>query len=216
MDTADEALDYDRMDHAEVNRRFVADFLAALSAAGVSDDVEALDLGTGTAQIPIELCRQNSRIRVRAIDLSAEMLKLAEANIARAGLTSRIQVQRVDAKRLPFADGAFAAVISNSIVHHIPQPKSVLADAVRVLKKPGLLFVRDLARPRDNDQVRRLVATYAGDANAHQRQLFDDSLRAALAVGEVRVLVAGLGLAPQAVASTSDRHWTLSALIRSP
>jgi hypothetical protein len=48
MDTAADALDYDRMDHREVNRRFVDDFLAA--APDLSD---VLDLGTGTAQIPI-------------------------------------------------------------------------------------------------------------------------------------------------------------------
>jgi hypothetical protein len=33
MDTAEEARDYDSMDHAEVNRRFVDDLLAALLKA---------------------------------------------------------------------------------------------------------------------------------------------------------------------------------------
>src|SRR6187549_1023893 len=61
MDTADEAADYDSMDHSEVNRRFVADFLAALvdaDFAGRTTACRVLDLGTGTAQIPIELVRQ--------------------------------------------------------------------------------------------------------------------------------------------------------------
>ena len=37
MDTAEEAVDYDAMDHGEVNRRFVGDFLRARAAAGHAD-----------------------------------------------------------------------------------------------------------------------------------------------------------------------------------
>jgi ubiquinone/menaquinone biosynthesis C-methylase UbiE len=212
MDTALEAQDYDAMDHSQVNRVFAADFFAALAAARLPADVEVLDLGTGTAQIPIELCRQSPAIRVLAIDLSAEMLKLAAQNVAAAGLSDRIRLQQVDAKRLPFADEQFAAVISNSIVHHIPSPRETLTAAVRVLRKPnGQMFIRDLSRPRDDAAVRRLVETYAGDANLHQRKLFDDSLRAALSVSEVRELITSLGFAGTTVSATTDRHWTWSA-----
>ncbi len=213
MDSPDEALDYDAMDHALVNRRFAGEFLAAFAAAGLSDDVEVLDLGAGTAQIPIELCRHNARLRVRAIDLADAMLRLAAENVERAGLSHRIRLEHLDAKGLPFADGTFAAVISNSIVHHIPQPVTVLAEALRVLRKPGgIVFVRDLARPYDAAGVRQLVETYAAGCNAHQQKLFEDSLRAALSVEEIRDLVAGLGFDPQCVQATSDRHWTWSVV----
>lgn len=212
MDTAEDARDYDRMDHAEVNRRFTADFLAALATAGISDEIELLDLGTGTAQIPIELCRQNAKLRIVAIDLSTEMLKLAAENVKRAGLTERVRLELVDAKRLPFADGTFSAVVSNSIVHHIPAPEHPLAEAVRVTQAGGLLFLRDLARPLDDFCVSRLVRMYAADCNDHQRQLFDDSLRAALSVGEMRSIVSHLGFARESVSATSDRHWTWSAV----
>ena len=120
----------------------------------------------------------------------------------------RIRLERVDAKRLPYADGQFAAVMSNSIVHHMPQPREVLAEAVRVVRAGGLIFIRDLARPRDDEQVRELVRTYAGQASDHQRQLFDDSLRAALSVEEMCALVVELGYAADTVNATSDRHWT--------
>ncbi len=53
MDSEAEARDYDSMDHAAVNARFAADFLAEGPVHGV-----ILDLGTGTAQIPVELCRR--------------------------------------------------------------------------------------------------------------------------------------------------------------
>ena len=64
MDSAAEARDYDAMDHREVNRVFVADFLAAWGGGG-----SVLDVGTGTAQIPIELCRRSPLPVVTAIDL---------------------------------------------------------------------------------------------------------------------------------------------------
>jgi ubiquinone/menaquinone biosynthesis C-methylase UbiE len=215
MDSAHEARDYDAMDHAFVNRRFVADFLAARRTAGLPAAAEVLDLGTGTAQIPIELCGQEPKARVLAIDLAEAMLELARQNVSRRGLGAQIALQRVDAKRLPYAGGRFAAVMSNSIVHHIVQPRLALAEALRVLRKPGgLVFVRDLVRPHDERQVRRLVETYAAGANDQQRQLFDASLRAALSVEEIRAIVGELGFDPQSVEATSDRHWTWSAITK--
>jgi len=209
MDSTDEARDYDAMDHGEVNRRFVFDLLAAQRRYGVPLDACVLDLGTGTAQIPIELCLQNSLASVVAIDLAESMLQLAADNVARHGLSARIALEKVDAKGLPFADGQYAVVMSNSIVHHIPEPHIALTEAVRVLSKPeGLIFVRDLARPVGDEHVRGLVDMYAAGCNDHQRSLFDASLRAALSVEEIRALVGSLGFDAATVQATSDRHWT--------
>jgi ubiquinone/menaquinone biosynthesis C-methylase UbiE len=203
MDTLAEAVDYDTMDHSEVNRIFVADLLAAGPDPGL-----ILDLGTGTAQIPIELCRQDRRAQVVAVDAAHWMVKVGRQNVQKAGLADRIWLQRVDAKRLPYRDGSFATVISNSIVHHVPKPRQVLEEAWRVAAPGGLVFFRDLFRPSDEETIRRLVNTYAAEANDHQRQMFADSFRASLTVEEIRQLVADLGHDPQSVEATSDRHWT--------
>ena len=72
----------------------------------------------------------------------------------------------------------------------------------------GVLFVRDLFRPDEESTLRRLVDLYAAGANAHQQQMLADSLHAALTLGEVRDLVATLGLDPFEVRQTTDRHWT--------
>lgn len=208
MDTPEEARAYDAMDHSEVNRRFVDDVLAAHALRGLEPHGEWLDLGTGTALIPIELCRRVPAVRVVAVDLSQAMLDVARSNVSAAGLAERIVLVCQDAKRLPYPDGQFAAVISNSIVHHIPEPGGVLAEAWRVLARGGLMFVRDLMRPPDDATVKHLVDTYAAGATAHQRQMFDDSLRAALTLDEIRTLVQSLGVDPATVAATSDRHWT--------
>ena len=213
MDSEEEARDYDRMDHAAVNARFVADLLAE----GPLDDRAhgpVLDLGTGTAQIPIELARAAPAVRVVAVDLAESMLALAKKNVAAAGLADRIEVKKADGKRLPFADDFFFAVMSNSIVHHIPHPADAFAEALRVTRREGRLFFRDLLRPESDAEVDRLVALYAAGANDHQRALFDASLRAALTVDEVRAIVDALGLCPNCVVQTSDRHWTFAALVK--
>ena len=217
MDTAQEARDYDAMDHAEVNGRFCADLLAAGAELH-----RVLDVGTGTALIPVELCRRAPHLTVVGIDLASHMLALAGHNVQRAGLTARIELSRRDAKATGWPAGAFDAVVSNSIVHHIPEPGDVLAEMWRLARPGGLLFVRDLERPPSEARVAELSALYA-PVPAHlppaqramhgrQRDLFEASLRAALTVDEVRALVAPLGVPAQDVRATSDRHWTLRSV----
>jgi ubiquinone/menaquinone biosynthesis C-methylase UbiE len=216
MDSDAEAHDYDAMDHAEVNRRFVADLVAFYFPPG-----PVLDVGTGTAQIVLELARQAPTLQIQAIDASAAMLRVAQANVERAGMGDRIRLVEADARRLPHADSTFAAVISNSIVHHIPEPVDMLREAWRLVKAGRRLFVRDLERPASDARVAELVATYAPIPDAapaeramhvRQRGLFEASLRAALTVDEVRALVGPLGVPAAAVTTTSDRHWTLSCV----
>ncbi len=215
MDTAEEAADYDAMDHAEVNRRFVDDLLAAWNRLGQrpgeAGAQRVLDVGTGTALIPIELCRRVEGVRLVAIDLAEEMLKRGRTHVAREGLSGRIELRRIDAKQTGEAAGSFDAVISNSIVHHIPEPVGVLAEMVRLLRPGGVLFVRDLLRPESDAEVERFVEQYAGGESLQQQQLFRQSLHAALAVEEVAALLTPLGLPREAVQQTSDRHWTIAA-----
>ena len=215
MDTAEEATEYDAMDHSEVNRRFVDDWGTASLATGQSPSAELrmLDVGTGTALIPIEFCRSVSNLRIVAIDLAAEMLNLASSNVERAGFRDRIELRLVDAKRLPCVDGEFTTVVSNSIMHHIPRPLDSLSEMVRVLAPGGLLFVRDLLRPRTEAELEALVTTYTPGATPTMRQLFRQSLHAALTVDEVASMLDHLGLNRAWVRATSDRHWTLSGVL---
>ena len=206
MDTATDAEDYNTMDHSVVNRVFAEDFFAS----GPTPTTPILDVGTGTALIPIEFCRQHPSCKFVAVDLAAEMLKVAAKNVSDNGLSPRIILEQLDGKRLPYADGTYAAVVSNSIIHHIPEPRSCFAEMHRVCADGGRLFVRDLRRPESEDELRRLVQLYAEGANDHQRQLFADSLRAALTLDEVRGMVAELGYDPATANDTTDRHWTWS------
>jgi|GEM_PF-114137 ubiquinone/menaquinone biosynthesis C-methylase UbiE len=216
MDTVDEAADYDSMDHSGVNRLFVDDLLAVAATWTDRDRLQSstnplriLDVGTGTAQIPIEFCRRPVSASVWAIDLAVEMLMLAERNVRDAGLDGRILLEHLDAKELPYNDGEFDWVISNSIIHHIPQPVDSMRKMLRVLRPGGLLFVRDLMRPGSDADVEQFVATYAGQENEHSQQLFRQSLHAALTVPEMQELMVDLGWPADCAAQTSDRHWTI-------
>jgi ubiquinone/menaquinone biosynthesis C-methylase UbiE len=215
MDSEAEAHDYDAMDHREVNSRFASDFLTfadALPLVSTQARMQLLDVGCGTGQIPLELVRRRP-FQITAIDLAEHMLALGRRNVAAAGVADAITFNRVDARRLPYADGQFDAVISNSIVHHIPAPLEVLREMQRVVRPGGVLFVRDLLRPHDRTTLDRLVGLYVEDGTPLQRKLFRDSLHAALTLEEMRELVRQLELSESAVAVTSDRHWTLAVRI---
>ena len=146
----------------------------------------------------------------QAVDEVRRMM--AKENVEAAGLIERIQLLQADAKRLGFEDGTFDVVMSNSIVHHIPRPHVALREAARLVKSGGLLFVRDLLRPESKARLDELVATYAGNENDHARQMFADSLHAALTLDEVRSIVVSLGFDPATAEQTSDRHWTWAAV----
>ena len=207
MDSVAEARDYDAMDHSEVNRLFVDEFLAVAGQAR-----EILDLGTGTAQIPIELCHRCDDCRVMAVDASVSMLDIARGNIDVAGVLDRIQLQQVDAKAMEFSDAMFDVVMSNSIIHHIPEPKVCLQEAVRVTRPGGTLFFRDLLRPSSTAELQSLVDRYTGDEIEHAQRMFGESLHAALSLKEIRNLVESMGFKPETVQQSSDRHWTWSAI----
>lgn len=205
MDTPIEAADYDSMDHSHVNRVFVADF------RGVWDGRSPIiDVGTGTAQIPVEFCRQSAQGEIIALDAANEMLNLARQNIESAGFSSRVTCMLADAKGMPIGDGSVAAVMSNSIVHHIPEPRTLFKEIHRVAAPGATIFVRDLLRPNSLPELDSLVQTYCGNENAHQQKMFAESLHAALTLDEVRALVADVGFEPATVTQTTDRHWTWS------
>ncbi len=205
MATEAEAHDYDAMDHVAVNHAFAANFL--LLWLGTNP---VLDVCTGTALIPVELCRLNSGIQITGIDLSRTMLEVAHRNVQRAQVVDRIELRCGDAKSLPFPDQTFGAVVCNGTLHHFANPLDCLRELVRVCQVSGQLFVRDLLRPVNEAQLDWLVTTHAPGANAHQKAMLSDSLRASLTLDEIRETVRDLGYSPESVQQTSDRHWTWS------
>lgn len=208
MDTLEEACEYDSMDHSQVNEVFCNDFFAARN---LNDGVQILDVGTGTAQIPIAMCKRNSGLKITAIDLAESMLTLGNKNIQTARLEDSITLVQIDSKKMPYPDESFDQVVSNSIIHHIPNPLECFKEMIRVTKKDGLLFIRDLLRPFSLIELQNIVNLHAGDATPKQKQLFTDSLHASLSLAEVREMVKRFGFEAFTVIQSSNRHWTFTA-----
>lgn len=214
MDDEQEALDYDQIDNAQVNTAFVEELLAF-----ADDGRHFFDMGTGTALIPIELCQRLRTADVLAIDMSNSMLRIAARNVMAAGLAERITLENRDGKDTGYPAATFDVAISNSIIHHIPDPRCAFIEMLRVVRSGGTLFVRDLLRPESERQLLELVTRQAEppaeakgslrEMYERQRDLFHASLGAALTVAEVRAIVAPLGVPANSVQQTSDRHWTL-------
>ena len=203
MDTWEDAVEYDSMDFTEVNSAFAKLAVELGSQAGL-----VLDVGTGTCRIPILIAQMRPTWQIWAIDLSENMLSLGAQNVKKAGLQEQIKLERVDGKQMPYRDSMFDMVISNSIVHHLPDPLPFFQEVKRLLKPGGGILVRDLIRPADVATMDALVARISGEYNQYQTQLFRDSLHAALTLDEVNQMVLDAGLSGVRVYQSSDIHWT--------
>ncbi len=205
MDNPSEATSYDAMDHAAPNAAFVD----RLFELGIDRPGLVLDLGTGPGDIPILLCQRSAEVEVVAVDLAQSMLDLAVSKVDAAGLGERVELRRMDVKALDLPDNSFDAVVSNTILHHLPDPITMLHEAARVLRPGGLVLIRDLYRPEDRDELDRLVAEHAADCDDDQRRLFAESLHAALTPEEFAELATQAGFGGSEIVVDSDRHMSL-------
>lgn len=148
-----------------------------------------LDVGTGTGSLPVKIALARPDTRVVGVDLSSAMLRRARARAAAARLGGRVRFRLANARRLPFERGAFDLVVSNSVLHHLPDPVPMFDEIARVLARGGKVFIRDLRRPapaRIAAHIRRHGRHYKGT----MRRLFSDSVKASFRVAEIEALVA--------------------------
>lgn len=144
-----------------------------------------VDLGTGTGRM-LELLGQQAASAI-GIDRSPEMLRLARAKLAAAGM-ERIELRQGDIYALPLASGAADTVILHQVLHYAQQPAAAVNEASRLLVPGGRLLIVDFA-PHDREDLR--------SSDAHVRLGFDDEQiggwfeAAGLALGPVRELKGG-------------------------
>jgi len=208
MDDALEVEAYRQADFTEVN---TACARRALAVAGRSVRGRAIDLGTGPAEIPVILCSLAPSWRIVAVDASRAMLRAARNRIAAAGLSRRVRLVRGDATDLALVRGPFDLVISNSLVHHLPDPIPFWREVGRLAGRSGAILVQDLARPRTRERAWALVRLHARGSSPLLRRLFYRSLLAAFTTNEVReqLRAARLGRGFR-VRMASDRHLEVS------
>ncbi len=207
MAGAEEAAEYDRMDFSATDNVF-AQRAAELARPGGW----IIDIGCGNAKIPLAIAVLAPESPVCAVEMSNEMLAVAARNRASGpDGARRVVLLRGDAKNLPIADGSASLVISNSLIHHIPDPLSVFSEIARMVGDYGRILVRDLVRPGSKRQLAEIADKYASGWSPLQRKLFVDSLHAALSLKEVRQLAAEAGLRRIRVEQVTDRHWSLES-----
>lgn len=209
MDTWEDATAYDTMDFLEVNTAFAESAIAVGPESAL-----VLDAGTGTARIPILIVQRRPQWQIKAIDLSHNMLQVGRENVQSAGVQDQIQLEYIDAKQMPYKDSIFDLVISNSIIHHLPDPMPFFRELKRVLKPNGGIFLRDLMRPTDVETVNKIVTRIGPEYDDYQTQLFRDSLIAAFTIEEVQEMIGMAGLEGVKVYESSDRHWTAERAYR--
>ncbi|HEX9545761.1 MAG TPA: class I SAM-dependent methyltransferase [Acidimicrobiales bacterium] len=203
MDEADQARAYSEADFAEAHQRFIDQIAARFGPL----TGEVVDLGCGPADPTVRLALANPEITIVGVDAGPTMLKFAAARVEAAGLSSRI---RFEQRHLPDPELStrphFDAVVSNSLLHHLPDP-TILWKTIAACARPGApVAVMDLMRPDDEPSTENLVARYASDAPAVLRADFHNSLLAAYRVDEVAAQLEQAALRHFNVEPISDRH----------
>lgn len=206
MDDPAEAIAYDAMDFSDVN----SDFANLVAQTFRHDQATVLDLGTGTAQIPILLAQQCLQWQIIGVDLAPSMLAVGQQNIERASLNEQIMLQLADSKKLKFPDHSFDVIMSNSLIHHLPDPEPCFREMRRVLKLTGAIILRDLFRPDSEAKIDDIITkANTVEFDPHQLKLFRDSLFAAFTLSEIQAIADHTGLNNAKIYQSSERHWTL-------
>jgi SAM-dependent methyltransferase len=207
MDEPEQAAAYAAADFAEVNQSFVDAFRGTFPEF-VEGSV--IDLGCGPADIPLRLTRALRGVRIVAVDGARSMLRLARIGIARARSGERVDLLAARVPALPLRTHAFDACISNSLLHHLSEPR-VFWHSVRSLCRPGApVFIMDLARPATCTEAREIVLRESGNESALLQRDFYNSLLAAFTVDEVRAQLVEPGLESLSCERVDDRHWRVA------
>lgn len=108
--------------------------------------VTLLDLATGTGDLGFDALKR-SNIKVVGIDISANMLELADKKIKIAGLEHRFSVELGDSENLTFADNSFDGVMAAFGVRNFENLEKGLSEMYRVLKPGSKAVILEFSQP---------------------------------------------------------------------
>ncbi|THI83642.1 MAG: class I SAM-dependent methyltransferase [Nitrospira sp. CG24A] len=209
MDDPEQARIYAQADFEQENQGFVdrfRDYFPDFSEGHV------FDLGCGPGDIPIRFARLFPSCRITGVDASAPMVRLAEATARKAGLSDRMTFRCERFQDLAGVSVADAA-ISNSLLHHVPNPLQFW-HKLRLAVKPGSpVLVMDLLRPDSPEDAQAIVDRYASDAPDILRKDFYNSLLAAFTEDEIGAQLARMNLTRLLIDVIDDRHWVVGGII---
>jgi len=200
MDDEEQAIAYAAADFSASNQMFVDGFVAY---GGAMESV--LDIGCGSADIPIRLARAKPSLRITAVDASDAMLRVAEKAVHAAGLTGQIELVKGQVPGLALAERQFDAIVSKDLLHHLPDPMVFWDEVKRLVRRPTVIYVMDLFRPETEQEAKDIVESVSADEPDILKRDFYNSLLAAFTVDEVAKQLRRADLELE-VAAVSDRH----------
>ncbi len=107
------------------------------------DPKQILDVATGTGELAIALWK-NFRVKITAVDLSQEMLNLADKKIKELG--ADITIQKANAENLPFESNKFDAVSVGFGVRNFENLEKGLSELRRVVKENGNVYILEFSK----------------------------------------------------------------------
>jgi len=121
----------------------------ALAAQLPNVHIKILDVCCGTGNSSIAIGCKNSNNSVVGIDLSKDMLKIANKKTLKHKF-SNITFREMNAMYMDFQDGSFDVVTISLALHEMPQDviNPVLAEIKRVLKAGGKFYIIDWGKPK--------------------------------------------------------------------
>lgn len=209
MDDPEQALVYARADFEKENQGFVDRFHEYFPEF---TEGHVLDLGCGPGDIPIRFARRVPGCRITGVDASEPMIGLAVETVKQVGLADRITFRCERFQGVSLVESADAA-ISNSLLHHVPNPLQFWY-RLRQLVKPGSpVLVMDLLRPESPEEAQTIVDRYACGAPDILRRDFYNSLLAAFTEDEIAAQLAQMNLTRLLIDVPDDRHWVVGGII---
>jgi SAM-dependent methyltransferase len=114
-------------------------------------DGKLLDIGCGNGALAVEAARRYPHAQVTGIDCWGGKweysIERCQSNALNASVAERTRFQKASAARLPFPDETFDVVVSNMVFHEVQEARdkrTVIREALRVLKKGGVFSFQDL------------------------------------------------------------------------
>lgn len=131
--------------------------------AQITPGETVLDLGSGGGiDVLLSARRVGPTGKVYGLDMTDEMLELARANQAKAGVIN-VEFLKGDIEHIPLPDNSVDLIISNCVINLSPDKDRVFAEAFRVLKPGGRLALSDIViRGEMPNEIRRSIELWAG------------------------------------------------------